>query len=177
MPPCTLGCSVFTRPPSISGHPVRSETSRTPMPASRSNLAVPPVETISIPSDASSRANSITPVLSYTLISARSMVTLPPVALEVAPQQTGQCMRLRAITEEGRKKIGRSAVDKIEAALGGNAGLQLDAPAFNADGILDFAATLVPEVLRFLPHEAIEILGTRHTRAFSGHGAGLDQLT
>src|ERR1700756_4822114 len=32
-PPCTLGCSVLTRPSIISGKPVRSETSRTARPA------------------------------------------------------------------------------------------------------------------------------------------------
>src|SRR5512139_2985282 len=44
MPPCTLGCSVFTLPSSISGKPVYSLTSITARPASRSALAVPPVE-------------------------------------------------------------------------------------------------------------------------------------
>src|SRR6266481_1943807 len=72
IPPCTFGCRVFTRPPSISGQPVKSETSRTLTPASRSNFAVPPVERISIFSTASRFANSTIPVLSNTLISARS---------------------------------------------------------------------------------------------------------
>ena len=40
-----MGCSVFTRPSSISGKPVSSEMSLTAMPESRSSLAVPPVET------------------------------------------------------------------------------------------------------------------------------------
>ncbi len=70
-PPCTFGWSVLTRPPSISGHPVKSETSRTGIPASRSSLAVPPVERISIFSAAKRLANSTIPVLSNTLISAR----------------------------------------------------------------------------------------------------------
>src|SRR4029453_15125642 len=43
-PPCTFGCSVFTRPSIISGEPVTSETSVTERPASGSAFAVPPVE-------------------------------------------------------------------------------------------------------------------------------------
>src|SRR5437868_9049982 len=66
MPPCTRGCSVFTRPSSISGKPVSAATSFTSMPLSLSNLAVPPVETSSTFIAASRRANSTTPVLSVT---------------------------------------------------------------------------------------------------------------
>ena len=72
-PPCTFGCSVFTRPSIISGKPVRSETSRTFRPASAIALAVPPVETSSMPCSLSARANSISPVLSETESSARVM--------------------------------------------------------------------------------------------------------
>ena len=43
------GCSVFTRPSSISGKPVTSATSTTGTPDSRSSFAVPPVERISTP--------------------------------------------------------------------------------------------------------------------------------
>ena len=56
-------------PASRSAPPRRAPPRR----ASRSNRAVPPVETISTPSDASSRANSTTPVLSNTLTSARAI--------------------------------------------------------------------------------------------------------
>src|SRR5262249_2067883 len=70
-PPWILGCSVFTRPSIISGKPVSSETSRTGRPASASALRVPPVETSSIPSPASARANSTTPDLSETEMRAR----------------------------------------------------------------------------------------------------------
>ena len=45
MPPCTVGCSVLTRPSIISGKPVTSETLTTGSPASARALAVPPVET------------------------------------------------------------------------------------------------------------------------------------
>src|SRR6202167_4177562 len=71
MPPCTLGCSVFTRPSSISGKPVRSEISLTAMRESRRSLAVPPVEMSSMPRSASCRAKSTRPVLSVTLRMAR----------------------------------------------------------------------------------------------------------
>src|SRR5579884_3766437 len=77
-PPCTFGCSVLTRPPSISGQPVNSDTSFTATPPSRSSFAVPPVERISMRSAAKRMANSSTPVLSNTLISARSTAMWPP---------------------------------------------------------------------------------------------------
>src|SRR5260221_5943503 len=64
------GCSVFTRPPRISSCPVKSATSVTSRPASRNALGVPPVERISTPCAASVLANSATPVLSETEISA-----------------------------------------------------------------------------------------------------------
>ena len=69
-PPCTLGCSVFTRPSSISGNCVTSATSVTGRPASCSSLAVPPVDSRLKPSATSAAANSATPVLSETEINA-----------------------------------------------------------------------------------------------------------
>src|SRR3954451_14558500 len=74
---CSRGCSVFTRPPRISSWPVNSETSVTSRPASRSAVAVPPVERTSTPSAASPFAKSATPVLSETEISARRTFTCP----------------------------------------------------------------------------------------------------
>src|SRR5471032_59481 len=65
-PPCTLGCRVLTRPSIISGNPVSSDTSATFNPAAAIALAVPPVETRSMPWPASARANSIRPDLSET---------------------------------------------------------------------------------------------------------------
>src|ERR687894_310710 len=44
MPPWILGCSVLTRPPSISGAPVTSETGTTSIPASERARAVQPPE-------------------------------------------------------------------------------------------------------------------------------------
>src|SRR5882757_8261417 len=55
----------------ISGNPVCSATSLTEMPWLVNNLAVPPVDTSSMPRSFSSRANSTIPVLSETLSSAR----------------------------------------------------------------------------------------------------------
>src|SRR3954452_24425590 len=80
---CSRGCSVFTRPPRISSWPVNSETSVTSSPASRSGVAVPPVERISTPSAASPLAKSATPVLSETDISARRTRTWPSARLSV----------------------------------------------------------------------------------------------
>src|SRR6188508_2026079 len=69
-PPWIAGCSVLTRPSSISGKPVCAATSVTSSPASARSRAVPPVESSFTPSDASSRARSSTPVLSETEIRA-----------------------------------------------------------------------------------------------------------
>src|SRR3954453_11824701 len=73
IPPCTFGCSVFTRPSSISGKPVYAPMSVTGTPAARSMPAVPPVDRISISKVSNARARSSTPVLLETLISARRM--------------------------------------------------------------------------------------------------------
>src|SRR6185369_11389870 len=69
-PPWIFGCSVLTRPSSISGKPVCAATSVTARPASPSSLAVPPVDNSRMPSAASARASSTTPALSETEISA-----------------------------------------------------------------------------------------------------------
>ena len=71
MPACTLGCSVLTRPSSVSAKPVTAETSVTACPASAIVAAVEPVDTISTPAPASAAASSSRPVLSLTLMRAR----------------------------------------------------------------------------------------------------------
>src|ERR1051325_8775952 len=70
-PPWILGCSVFTRPSSISGKPVCAETSVTGTPSFDRSCAVPPVERSCTPSAASPRPSSTKPDLSETLSSAR----------------------------------------------------------------------------------------------------------
>src|SRR6185369_6746866 len=77
-PPWIVGCSVLTRPSSISGNPVCSATSVTFSPAPASSFAVPPVESSLTPRPASSRASSTTPVLSETDISACMGVSSSP---------------------------------------------------------------------------------------------------
>ena len=73
-PPCTLGCSVFTRPSIISGKPVYCSMGTTWTPASSSTRAVPPVEITSTPNSSSSAlTKATTPVLSVTETSARLM--------------------------------------------------------------------------------------------------------
>ena len=66
-----FGCSVLTRPPSISVKPVICSTRDTPIPASSRRVAVPFVATIWTPSSSSLRAKSTRPVLSLTEMSAR----------------------------------------------------------------------------------------------------------
>ena len=46
-PPCTAGCSVLTRPSSISGNPVTASTGVTGTPAAARAAAEPPVDRIS----------------------------------------------------------------------------------------------------------------------------------
>src|SRR5688572_157767 len=75
IPPWTFGCRVFTRPSIISGKPVYSPTSVTTIPFSLRSWAVPPVDRIWTPWESSALANSTTPVLSETLISARRILT------------------------------------------------------------------------------------------------------
>src|SRR3984957_11449417 len=70
-PPCTFGCRVLTRPSIISGNPVSSETSLTFNPTAAIALAVPPVETKSMPWAASARATSTSPDLAETDNNAR----------------------------------------------------------------------------------------------------------
>ena len=61
----------------ISGKPVKDSMLRTLRPASRSVVAVPPVETSSTSSSASPRANSTMAVLSETDRTARRIRTSP----------------------------------------------------------------------------------------------------
>ena len=63
-PPCTPGCSVFTRPSRNSANPVTSPTSVTGTPADLMAAAVLPVLTISTPAAASACASSASPALS-----------------------------------------------------------------------------------------------------------------
>ena len=89
-PPCTRGCSVFTRPSIISGNCVTSSMGVTGTPASLSARAVPPVEMISAPnSSTSARAKSATPLLSVTDTSTR--LTL---GLLIWPYILSSCLRL-----------------------------------------------------------------------------------
>lgn len=76
-PACTRGCSVLTRPSSTSGKPVSCSTGVTGIPVSAMVLAVDPVEMISTPAALRPCARSTSPVLSYTLISARRIGRLP----------------------------------------------------------------------------------------------------
>src|SRR2546430_4983393 len=84
------GCSVFTRPSSISGAPVTSSTVVTGPPASASSAAVFPDDTSSKPRSTSPRASSTRPVLSYTESRARFTSLLPVL------EQGAQHVRVKA---------------------------------------------------------------------------------
>src|ERR1700731_4268998 len=163
MPPWTFGCSVFTRPPSISGQPVSSATSRTLIPDSRKSRAVPPVETISTPSNTSSRANSTTPVLSYTLINARSTAKPEP------PERKG--LASVSVREKFRKGPGgkREATASVRDAC-----FQLHAAGFDADRVFDFMAALIDEVFCFLAHKFFKVFQARRRSFITGLRAGIN---
>src|SRR5665213_1447499 len=72
MPPWIAGCSVLTRPSSISGNWVTEATSSTPSPAAASALAVPPVEINLTPWRTRPWAKGTRPLLSETESSARA---------------------------------------------------------------------------------------------------------
>ena len=78
MPPATFGCRVLTRPSSISGNAVTSDTSLTGTPPSRIRRAVPPVEISSAPIPFKARAKSTMPVLSVTLRRTRWIFVIYP---------------------------------------------------------------------------------------------------
>src|SRR3954452_18608084 len=91
------GCSVLTRPSMISGKPVKSSIERTSSPDERSETAVPPVDTSSMPSSASPRAKSTIPRLSETDSSARRTRTSPGAvsAVWATLEEPGSAMRAR----------------------------------------------------------------------------------
>src|SRR6185295_3052895 len=102
MPPCIFGCSVLTRPSSISGKPVCADTSVTRTPSFSSSLAVPPVDRICTPRPASALASSTTPDLSETLISARLTFILPGSRLD--PQLLDFLAQGIAVDAEHRRR-------------------------------------------------------------------------
>src|SRR6202048_205687 len=121
-PPCTRGCRVLTRPSIISGKSVSSETSLTFRPAAAIALAVPPVDTSSMPWPARARANSISPVLSETdnkaritrrgwSVMARSYMAGPPGSMVLPatkPAKAAMC-RLGQILQRQFRLAARAA--------------------------------------------------------------------
>src|SRR5260370_7448803 len=109
-----FGCIVLTRPSSISGNPVTSETSRTLNPAPRSAFAVPPVEISSIPRLLSSRAKSTIPVLSVTLNRARSILVIQPKLTRCLGDHLKQLARLALAFDgviAGAPDLGKEAIE------------------------------------------------------------------
>src|SRR3954454_21809577 len=72
---------------------------RTDSPAPESSRAVPPVDTISIPSSASPRANSTSPRLSDTVSSARRIRTSPGSPASSAPDESVVAMRTHLLDD------------------------------------------------------------------------------
>src|SRR6478752_7392124 len=115
-PPWIVGCSVLTRPSSISGKPVCSATSVTARPAPASSFAVPPVESRVTPSAASSRASSTTPVLSETEISA--------------------CMEIPSWPRRGARSLDQLVLDELAAQRVAVDAEPFGGPALVAAGLL-----------------------------------------
>src|SRR5579862_7368898 len=117
-PPWTLGCRVFTRPSSISGNPVKSETSLTFRQFSRSNFAVPPVESSSTCSAASLDASSSTPVLSLTLINAREILRMGTSMKSWESEDRSQGKENEGLTlQENRRKPSAVSDQNNQAAI------------------------------------------------------------
>ena len=129
-PPCTRGCSVFTRPSSISGNPVSWLMSSTANPASRSTRAVPPVETSSTPRSASTRAKATSPVLSVTLKSARLIVFrvagIASVLATLCPLGSRRFYAPRSAQIRSRVRRGDKPEDRVNGT--GTGGLRIAQP-------------------------------------------------
>ena len=138
-PPCTFGCSVFTRPSSISGKPVSSATSFTGSPSARSAAAVPPVEISSTPISCSARANATRPVLSETESSARRIFCSP--VMPPVPQRTRSTAHLisllpkvAATQHDLHRRARPGAAGEIGALLDGKRGAVSGEPPALAAG-------------------------------------------
>src|SRR5205085_478160 len=122
MLPKTLGVSVFTRPPRISGAPDHFAIGVTSTPASVRCFAVPPVERISTPRARSALASSTMPVLSETERMARSIAIqddalrhVAHVAARFLPDEDLQVRHVRhrvRIADRGNSKGGRPVVER-----------------------------------------------------------------
>src|SRR3954468_5000034 len=118
--PWIFGCSVLTRPASISFTPVTSATARTAIPSFARSSAVPPVERISIPSDARPRPSSTMPVLSETERRAREtdMRALLPCALAARTRRRARARLLRsAVARLGAAVAGRARIGRARLRL------------------------------------------------------------
>src|SRR4051794_40112914 len=106
----------------ISGKPVKSLIARTVIPASSSSRAVPPVETISMPSSASPCAKSTRPVLSETDSSARLISTSPGWVtggtLPIEAEHHGAEQLVLERPDGGHDVVGRRRVRELDRALG-----------------------------------------------------------
>src|SRR5215472_7774432 len=129
MPPWTLGWSVLTRPSSISGKPVTSETSSTGTPESRRSLAVPPVDRICTPRPARPRAKSTTPALSCTLSSARF-------TLLIGSPRSGRCGPHAARSVVRASLCSSALPDLDDAALDVEPALREEPDGFRIDAML-----------------------------------------
>ena len=116
MPPWMCGCSVLTRPSSISGKPVTSDTSRTVRPASVKRLArAAGGNQFDVEGREAARQSS-KPVLSLTLSKARRMVrrVMGLVLLEKASRTAGV-----GEIPSGPSWIDRSSLYRLSTAFPG----------------------------------------------------------
>src|SRR5215471_10395588 len=179
MPPWTLGWSVLTRPSSISGKPVTSETSNTGTPESRRSLAVPPVDRICTPRRARPRAKSTTPALSCTLRSARF-------TLLIGSPWSGRYIPHAARSEVRASLCSSALPDLDDAALDVEPAFREEPDGFRIDAMLLDEDTLGQALLgvagehghRGLEHDGARVHafvheGTRAPRPATARGGGL----
>src|SRR5215470_5399303 len=176
MPPWTFGWSVLTRPSSISGNPVTSETSSTGTPESRRSLAVPPVDRTCTPSPARPRAKSTTPVLSCTLRSAR-------LTLLIGSPWSGRSIPHAACAEVRASLYSSALPDLDDAALDVEPALRVEPDGFRIDAMLldeDALGQALLGVAGVHGHRGLEHDGARvhsfvhevHRRSRHAHAVG-----
>src|SRR5215472_8634684 len=176
MPPWTLGWSVLTRPSSISGKPVTSETSSTGTPESRRSLAVPPVDRICTPRPARPRAKSTTPALSCTLSSARF-------TLLIGSPRSGRCGPHAARSVVRASLCSSALPDLDDAALDVEPALREEPDGFRIDAMLLGEDTLGEALLgvagehgyRGLEHDGARVhsfIHEVHRRSRHAHAVG-----
>src|SRR6266404_4351038 len=165
-PPCTLGCRVFTRPPNISGQPVKSETSRTAIPVLSNTLM-------------SARC---TPMSSSTMRKAQQCKRAAWIG-KVQSAGHAHCSKNLWKTSE-TDFSGDPPPRRIEHREGAGSlnssrlhkSFQFDLACDHFHNVLDILAVLLLlQLFRFFQHKFVEAGARQPTRVFAGQLFGLQK--